>query len=161
MAKKKVGKKNAAKRMGATSLLNPANPMLLYGSIALGYFVVGSKINDMIDQAAGDKIDGKIIAAGEVGLGYLLAKNKKKSLLTTVGGGIVIGAGIKRALTSFGIGGFYNVPGVAGFYDVKAVNRAKRLGAYTPGGGGMSYNSRSAMNGSGGLMNSGGSSYMQ
>lgn len=157
---KKSKKKPAAKRIGASALLNPANPIVQYGSIAAGFFL-GDKINPLIDKATGN-LDQKIVAGGQVGLGFLLAYKKgKKNLATTVIGGIMIGSGAKRAMTAFGIGGFSNVPAVNGFYDVKAVNgpSVKRMGAYTPGGGGMSYNTRGSMNGSG-ILNTG-SSMMQ
>ncbi len=158
---KKSKSKPAAKRMGATALLNPANPIVQYGSIAAGFFL-GDKINPLIDKATGN-LDQKIVAGGQVGLGFLLAYKKgKKNIATTVIGGIMIGSGAKRAMTAFGIAGFSNVPAVNGFYDVKAVagkTAPKRVGTYTPGGGGMSYNTRGSMNGSG-ILNTG-SSMMQ
>lgn len=121
MAKKKtkVGNKTAAR---GKSLLNPSSPVVKYGAIVLG-FAMGTKINDAIDKMTGGKIDTKIIAGGQVGLGALLAfKKGKPSLVTSVVGGVLLGAGAKRAMGAFGIGGFYDVPAVGGFYDVKAVN---------------------------------------
>lgn len=151
MAKKKrKSGKPAARRVGAAKL-NANNPIIKIGSIAAGFFF-GDKINEQIDKVAGDKIDSKIIAAGQVGLGglYLLKKGKKNVLLTAASG-VMAGAGIKRAMNAFGIGsgavsGYQGVNVVNGYQNVRAVGY-KRMGAYLPGNGGMSMNGYSTAQG--------------
>lgn len=146
MAKKKSKKKPAARRMGAMAL-NASNPLIMYGSIAAG-FLLGDKINEAIDKAVpADKVDPKLVAAGEVGLGALLLFRKgKKNMVTVVAGGIALGAGAKRALKSFGIiSGYQMIPAVNGYQDIKAVNgsRTRRgINGSNPGGSGMGWNTR-------------------
>jgi hypothetical protein len=132
------------RRMGAMAL-NAANPMVQIGSIAAGFLLVGKPLNDMIDKLA--KIDAttdaskkKIVAGVEVGLGaLLLLKKGKKSMIEVVGGGILAGAGLKRALTEFGIiSGFQQVPVLSGYKNVPV------LGGYNvPSPAGLNgYNTR-------------------
>lgn len=94
------------RRIGSAMALSPTSNLVKLGSAALGY-LMADKINAPIDKAVGDKIDGKLVAAGQVGIGYMLAlrKSGKKSLVTTILGGVMLGAGVKRAMQSFGIGG--------------------------------------------------------
>lgn len=131
--KKHAKKHHRRRRMGAAGkMLNPSGPVVQYGSIAAGYFV-GGKINDAIETASGGKIDGKIIAAAEVLVGGMLAFGKgKKTMVKSVAGGVLLGAGIKKGLQEFGvIGGFQSVPVLAGYQSVPV------LGGYnvpTPGG---------------------------
>jgi hypothetical protein len=116
----------------AGKMLNPAGPLVQYGSIAAGYFV-GGKINDAIETATGGKVDGKIIAAAEVIVGGMLTFGKgKKTMVKSLAGGVLLGAGIKKGLTEFGvISGFQSVPVLAGYQSVPV------LGGYnvpSPGG---------------------------
>jgi hypothetical protein len=146
MAKKKGKKKPAARRMGAMAL-NANSPLVMYGSIAAG-FLLGDKINEAIDKAVpADKVDPKLVAAGEVGLGALLLFRKgKKNLPMVIAGGIALGAGAKRALKSFGIiSGYQMIPSVSGYQDMRAVNgypRRNGVSGANPGGGGMGWNTR-------------------
>lgn len=121
MAKRRKAKKTSRRRrVGA---INANNPLVKYGSIAAGYFL-GDKINDAIEKATGDKVDGKIIAAAEAGLGLFLMfkKGKKKPALQIVAG-VLAGAGIKKGLQEFGvINGFSDVPVISGYRQVPALN---------------------------------------
>lgn len=151
MAKKKK-KKGTSRRVSGLLSLSPSSPLMMYGPILAGYFL-GDKINEAITKAVGDKIDGKMIAGAEVGLGALLVfKKGKKSLLTNIAGGLLLGAGIKKGMTEFGLGGFQNVPGVSGFQDVQYVNgpgRRKRMDRGGSYNGFASYVHEAVGNGSG------------
>jgi hypothetical protein len=124
--KKATRKPSRRRRIGAAAL-NLNSPLVKFGSIAVGYLMAGT-INTMLDKVIPTTIDQKLVAGGEVGLGALLAFKKQKSTITTVGGGILIGAGIKRAVSAFGvagIGGYQSVPvvGRIGRYqDVPVIN---------------------------------------
>lgn len=141
MAKRKVKAKKTSRRrrrIGAMAL-NPNSTMVQLGSIALG-FLGGTQIDNVLSKVVPANIDGKIIAAGEIGLGSFLVYGKgQKTLLKTVAGGLMIGAGVKKALTAFGvISGFQSVPAVGGYRSVQAVGAPpKRLGGYNPGRGGL------------------------
>lgn len=122
MAKRRKATKKKTSRRRRVGALNLNNPMLKYGSIAAGYFL-GDKINDAISKATGDKVDGKIVAAAEAGAGLmmLMSKKVKKPALKLIGG-VLAGAGIKKALSEFGvINGFYNVPVLAGYQNVPVI----------------------------------------
>lgn len=123
MAKRRKTAKRKTSRRRRVGALNFNNPMIKYGSIAAGY-LLGDKINDTISKATGDKIDGKIVAAAEAGAGLLLFTSKKvKKPMLKVIGGVLAGAGIKKALSEFGvINGFENVPVLAGYSSVPVIS---------------------------------------
>jgi hypothetical protein len=120
MAKKKAkkGHKKSRRRIGALSL-NPASPLVKFAPIALG-FGAGDMINDQIDKIVPDSVDQKIVAGVQVVAGFFLAfKMGKKSVLKSVVGGALLGAGAKRAAKEFGIlSGFQNVPVLGNFQNV-------------------------------------------
>lgn len=155
------------RRIGAVAL-SASSPLVQYGSIAAG-FLLGDKINEAIDKVVGATIDSKIVAGGQVGIGYLLAlrKGAKKNLITTVVGGVMLGAGGKRALAAFGLGsinGYQMVPAVGGYQNVRAVSGGarKRVGAANPGNhGGMGWSARQVAVGSGSGAFSNGSGMMR
>jgi hypothetical protein len=128
--RKKATKKTSRRRRIGAAALNLNSPLVKFGSIAVGYLMAGT-INTMLDKVVPTTIDQKLVAGGSVGLGALLAFKKQKSMITTVGGGILIGAGIKRAVSAFGvagIGGYQAVPvvGRIGKYqDVPAIGNFK------------------------------------
>ena len=144
MAKHAKRRKSAKKttrrrrRIGAVAL-NANSPIVQYGSIAAG-FLLGTQVDTMLSKVIPANVDGKIIAAGEVGIGYMLSFGNKgaKKLLPTVAGGLMIGAGIKKAITAFGIGGFQMVPAVGGYRSVTAIGAPpKRLSGYNAGRNGL------------------------
>lgn len=97
-------------RVGALALA-PASPLVKFGSIAAGYFLLGDKINDAIAKATGDKVSGKVVGAAEGGLGFLLMTKGKKTVIKTALGGLLVGAGLKKLLKEFGvITGYGGVP---------------------------------------------------
>lgn len=155
-AKRKSHKKTAHSRrrsIGAMAL-SPSSPLVKLAPIALGYFFA-DKLNTPIDTAVGGKVDSKIIAAGQVGIGFLLAFKGKKSLAKSIIGGVLIGAGLKRGLKDFGVvTGFYDVPvlsgrrGMNGFHDVPVIGAYKVPAGGRPGMGGYRVPSTSkVMNG--------------
>lgn len=165
------------RRIGAAGKLNANSPLVKWGAVAIGYFL-GPKINEQITKVVGDKVDAKIIGAGETGLGFLLAMKKgKKGMLQTVGGGVLLGAGIRQLMASFGIGGvgpYGRVPviGASGPYGrvpvigyragTRGYTPNNSLNGYTPSGtlgkGGRVM--AGAMPGGSGISNDAGGSYM-
>jgi hypothetical protein len=140
MAKKKAKKKTGPRRrrkLGAMALsMNPASP-LMKALPVLGGYLLADKINNGIDKAVGTKIDGKIIAGAQVGLGglYLFMKGKK-NLLLTIASGVLAGAGVKRAMSSFGmggIGGYGAVKVLSGYGAVPSIGRRSVAGYNVPG----------------------------
>ncbi len=134
--------------MGAVKM-NPNNPIVKFGSIALGYFL-GDKINAQLDKLVGDKVDGKIVGAAEAGIGaFLVFGPGKKNLVKALAGGVLLGAGVKKAMTEFGIGGvgpYGRVPVIGGAYgNVPVIG--KRMGAYTPNRQLGSYTPNNSLNG--------------
>jgi hypothetical protein len=127
--RKKASKKTSRRRrrIGATAL-NMKSPLVKYGSIAAG-FLMANAINTPLDNVIPTNIDSKLVAAGQIGIGAALAFKKQQSMITTVGGGILIGAGIKRAMSAFGIGGFQSVP-VVGSSRVGNFQSVPVLGNY-------------------------------
>jgi len=123
------------RRVGATALnMSASSPLVKFGSIALGYFF-GDKLNAQLVKVVGDKLDPKILAAGEAGLGALLVLKKgKKGMLQTVVGGVLLGAGAKALMASMGIGAispYGRVPVIGGYGEVPVVGK-RRLNGYTP-----------------------------
>lgn len=119
--KRKSGRTTRRRRVGA---INANNPLVKYGSVAAGYFL-SDKINEQLEKVTGDKVDGKILAAAEAGLGLMLMLNKKmaKKPIVKILGGVLAGAGVKKALTEFGvINGFQDVPVLAGYKSVPVLN---------------------------------------
>lgn len=139
--RKSAGKKthHRRRRVGAVAL-NAKSPIVQFGSIAAG-FLLGTQIDTMLTKVIPSNVDGKLVAAGEVGIGYMLSfggKGGTKKLLPTVAGGLMIGAGIKKAITAFGIGGFQMVPAVGGYRSVTAIGAPpKRLSGYNAGRNGL------------------------
>lgn len=137
MAKRRKTKTVRRRRRVGAAKLNANNPIIKFGSIAAGYFLA-DKINAPIDKLVGSKLDGKIVAGAEVAGGYLLAFKGRKSLVKQILGGALIGAGAKKAMASFGIGGigpYGRVPVVGsavGPYGRVPVIGAKRIGQYSP-----------------------------
>ena len=130
--KKKTSHSRKGKRMGGMKL-TAENPIVKFGSIAAGYFFA-DKINAGIDKLTGDKIDGKIVAGVQTAGGaYLVFKKGKKNIIVTAAAGVLAGAGIKRAMSEFGLAGLHgyqSVPAVAGYQSIPAVagTGVKRIG---------------------------------
>lgn len=127
------------RRVGATSAmsLSANSPLVKIGAAVLGFLKP-----DLLplQKLVGDKVDPKVVAIGEGGLGLLLAKRKKGgkglvAILTTAGSFYMIGAGAKKAMQAFGIGAigpYGRVPVVAG---LSPYGRVPVIGNRTPGGG--------------------------
>lgn len=160
-AKRKKSKSARRRRRMSGLALNPTSEIVQYGSIAAG-FLLGDKINAVIDKVADPtKIDSKLVAGGQIGLGtaYMFLKKGKKNIVLTVASGLLIGAGAKRGLKAFGIGdlainGYQHVPSVNGYQNVPSVGggRRKQLGNYNPGAGGMGMNTVKTAISSNGLL---------
>jgi hypothetical protein len=139
MAKKKKKTTRRRRRIGAA--MTASNPIVKYGPIALG-FLLGNKINEQIDKVAGDKIDSKILAAAQGGIGALLVFKGKPSMVKSIAGGILLGSGVKRAMSAFGmgnIGGYGAVPVIGGYGAVPVIGsrtpRRVGVGSYRPAAG--------------------------
>lgn len=166
MAKRKTHHKKHRKHSRKVGALNPSSGMTKLISLAAGYFLADT-INPVIDKVVPATVLSSttaakyIPAAAEIGLGgYLLMKKGKASMLKTVAGGVVAGAGIKRMLRNTGtITGYQSVPvigaarkHVAGYQSVPVIGampaqlngvpeqlsgyRVNGLGAYLPQGSG-------------------------
>ncbi len=117
--------------------MSASSPLVTYGSIAVG-FLAGDKIDEMLSKVVPATLDTKIVGAAEVGLGALLVYGKgKKSMVKTVAGGILLGAGIKKSLKAFGvISGYQMIPSVSGYSDVNALGApVRKMAGYIPGKG--------------------------
>ena len=160
--KKKKNKPTRRRRRIGALALNPSSSIVQIASLAGGFFLA-DKINPMIDKVADPtKVDQKLVAAGQVGLGaaYLYLKKGKKNIILTVASGLVAGAGVKRAMTAFGIGdiainGYQRVPSVNGVQRMPSINgyqRVPAVGNYNPGPGGMGMNATKQVVSSNGLL---------
>lgn len=157
-AKKKKKTSSRRRRMSGLGMsLSATSPIVKWGSIGLG-FLFGDKINDQIDKVIDPgKIDQKIEGLGQFGLGtaYIFIMKGKKNVILTAVSGIVAGAGVKRSMKAFGMGGYQNVPSVNGYQNVPSVNgkgRVRMLGANNPGNGGMGMNAMKVAISSNGMM---------
>lgn len=151
MAKKKSKKKPVRRRrIGSTAgALSPTGPLVTYGSMLLG-FVAGPKILDpLLAKVVPATMDQKIVGIAEAGIGAALVYSKgKKSVIKTALGGVLIGAGVKKTMGAFGIGGFQMVPAVSGLSKVRSINGPGPSG-YNPGAGLNGYKTAAvAVNGS-------------
>lgn len=153
MAKRKKTKKTVRRRrrVGAVAL-NPNSALMTYAPIVAG-FLLAPQIDKLTAKIIPANVDGKIVAAAEAGLGALLVFGKgKPSVMKKVAGGILLGAGIKRGLTEFGIGGiggYQMVNALNGYNKVQSIAGAKRINGYVPGNNGMNGypTTREAING--------------
>lgn len=116
MAKRRKAKRTTRRRrrVGAMAL-NVNNPIVKFGPVLCG-FLLSTQINGLVDKVAGT-MDPKLVGAVQGGLGSALVFMKlgrKKTMIEVIGGGLLLGAGIKRLATSFGImngiGGYGKVP---------------------------------------------------
>lgn len=171
MAKrKKRSHRRRSRRVGALSLGGKKNTGLKLLSVA-GGFLLGDMINGAIDKVLPGSTDAttniktidpnmkRIAAIGEIGIGGLLLLKKKQSTITTVAGGILAGAGLKRGLYAMGVlKGYQSVPVIgrhrmSGYQSVPVIGNTAmppqlagrtpaqlqgyRVNGYTPHGSGM------------------------
>lgn len=129
MAKKKKYVKR--RKVGAFS---PSGNVMKLATVAAGY-LLANKINPIIDKAVPDSISGEIVLGVQVlGGGYLLMSkggSRTVKLVKTAVGGVVAGAGIKRALQAFGVikvSGYQSVPVIGNYGKVPVIS------GYTPSG---------------------------
>lgn len=125
-------------RVGAMSL-SAKSPVVMIGAIAAGYFL-GDTLTPMIENIipiSDPATKDKVTAGAEIGIGALLLTSRKKSTLKTIAGGILAGAGVKKAAKAFGvISGYGSVP-VIGRRRVAGYGSLPVIGApgYSPGAG--------------------------
>lgn len=143
MAKRKKGSKKRRRVSGIGAMLNPNSPIVKIAAIAGGYFL-GTTINPFLDTLIPDSLTtataatattaakaatltpdqaDQILMAGEGGLGLLLMFKGKKSVVKNLAGGVLIGAGLQRALVSFGV-----VKGIGGYQNVPVIGRRRMAG---------------------------------
>lgn len=181
-------RRRSRRRVGASGLsLGKGGTGMKLLSIAAGYFMAET-INAQVDKVVPKTTDPttlvqtpnqNIAIIGEVGLGGLLLMKKvgsgTASTVLKFGGGVLLGAGLKRALKKFGvIKGYQSVPVIgrpkmAGYQSVPVIGKTSvppqlagrpaqlqgyRVNGYTPHGSGV-------MSGTGsGLAVNSGSGYM-
>lgn len=198
MAKRrKKHSRRRSRRVGAFRLGGKGNGMKL-AALAGGFFL-GNTINAQIDKLL-TKVGGTttttttatttsssmntVATVGEIGLGGLLLMRKQAAgtmgTVLTVGGGLLAGAGIRRALKSMGImTGYQSVPVIgrprmAGYQSVPVIGnritppqlagrpaqlQGYRVNGYTPAGSGVMGAVGSNYGGSG-VTNTGGGGLM-
>lgn len=136
-------------------------------AIGAGYFM-GDAINNMVNKVLPKTTDAIPVpteagqtmgVVGEIGLGGLLLMRKQRGqmgMITEIGGGILVGAGIKRALKVMKvISGYQNTPVIgmpmrktAGYQSVPVIGATAtpsqlagripaQLNGYRPAGSGM------------------------
>ncbi len=171
MAKRKSHKKKTHRRrhrVGALAM-NASSPIVMLGSVALGYFggtAINSALNMLIPASMKTQAStGKIVAGAQVGVGALLLLGKgHKTMIKTIGAGLLAGAGLKRATIVFKagttdtLGGYGQIP-VIGAYatpgqlgrKVAGYGQVPVIGAYNP--------SSSLTGGAGKIMGATGSGY--
>lgn len=180
-----MAKHKKKRRVHGTGSPKKMNALITLGSIAVGYLAADT-INTQVDKivpktkdSTGAEVpNGKIAMAGELGIGGLLLIKKfgKGTMRTvlTVGGGVLVGAGLKRTFKELGVikgyqsvpvigmnrmNGYQNTPVVAGMGVPNQLSGVpNQLSGYINAGSGISgYKSQgsSVMGGmGGGLMGS-------
>ncbi len=142
--------KRRSKRVGAMSL-NPKNPLVLVASVAAGWFgsdqifkvidkAIPTKDTSATDKTQVNVVSDTVLGGGMAAAGSALALLGKKSMMKTVAGGVLAGAGLKLVLTDQGvIKGFPSVPSVGrrrmnGFPSVPSVGFTPNAlrGGYSP-----------------------------
>lgn len=115
--------------MGALDL-KPGNPLVQLAAVGIGYFMAADPVNEFIDKQLSKKEASgattpptaqtkKIVAVATTGAGAALVLMGKKTMVKTLGGGVLAGVGLKRALKEFNIiSGYQNVPVLAGYQNV-------------------------------------------
>jgi hypothetical protein len=110
--------------------MKAGSPLLMVGSAAVG-FLAGTQVNQAINMLIPATMKtqantGKAVAAVQVGVGaFLILSKGKKSMLKTIAGGLLAGAGLKRATIVFKAG---TTDTLGGYGDVPVI------GAYAPNG---------------------------
>ena len=158
MAKKRKHVKHRRRHRVGALALNPSSPLVMLGSVALGYFggtAINSALNMIIPASMKTQpYTGKAVAAGQVGVGALLVMGKgRKSMIKTVAGGLLAGAGLKRAMIVFAtgttdtLGGYGDLPVIGAYAPLSQIGR-RQLNGYgqIPVVGG--YNPESSLTGS-------------
>lgn len=126
-----TGRRRRSRRVGAVSL-GKTSTLLKLGSLAAGYFLADT-INPMIDKVVPKTTDTTtntqvpnqtIAIIGELGIGGLLLMKRTGKGMTgkalTVAGGILAGAGVKRAMKKMGV--------IKGYQSVPVIGRPKMAG---------------------------------
>lgn len=162
MAKKRKKHSRRRRRVGAFGLGGSDTGVKL---LAVGAgFLLGNTINGMIDKVLPKTTDtvpvvtksGETIAmVGQVGLGGLLLLRKQSGttgMVMKAAGGLLAGAGVKRALKVLGVvSGYQSVPVIgrykmAGYQSVPAIGKTPaqlagktppQLSGYRPAGSGV------------------------
>lgn len=150
MARKRRTTRRKSRRVGAASL-NPKNPLIMLAAVAGGYLMADT-INDAIDKVIPTKdvaatatvpahkapvVDGTVTGGIETGLGALLLWKGKNSLVKTLAGGVLAGAGIAKLLKETGVvSGYASVPVIGrrmnGYASVPVIGKIpSALNGYT------------------------------
>jgi len=174
MAKRKHKKSTRRRRRGVGAFgLKGKDNMLKLASLGAGFFI-GKPINDQIDKllakvnpttaTATTSSNGTIATVAELGLGGILLMRKKSAgtmgMSLTVAGGLLAGAGLRRAIGQLGfMNGYQSVPVIgrhrmAGYQSVPVIGQRNmpaqlsgngmppqlsgfRVNGYTPTGSGV------------------------
>jgi hypothetical protein len=147
MAKKRKQKRRRTRRVGAFSM-GKKDMGLKIASLAAGYFLANT-INAKLDQlttkttaatattpATITPPPATLLLVGELGLGGLLLLRKggagTMGMVTKVAGGLLAGAGIKRALKTMGIISGYQAVPVIGKHRMAGYQSVPVIGGTPP-----------------------------
>lgn len=130
---------------GIGAAIKPSSPVVQIAALAAGYFL-SDKINEPIDKLVPtstnvetEKTMQWVKPGAKVALGGFLLMKRKKSLLTTIPGGLLAGAGLKQLLVKAGVvNGFQAVPVIAGYQATPVIaGMPPQLSGYRVNGNGM------------------------
>lgn len=169
MAKRKKHVTRRRRRRIGAMALNPNSAIVKYAPIVLGYLVAAAPIKTAVDKALVNTTDAtkkanaqKMIYGGmTLGGAYLAFMDKgKKTVMKSVLSGVLIGAGLKNAMTSFGIGGYGNVSVLSGYGNLPTLgagHKSRLLNGYQPQGTLNGYQPQGTLSGQNSVMGGTGS----
>lgn len=107
-----------AKKKGAKKKVGAVRKQKRSGERLIG-LIVGAAGTAFANKFIGDKVDGKILAAGEMAIGWFLPTFVKGDFVAGVGDGVFSAGGL-NLLQEFGV--VNGLPLIAGYRDMNAIN---------------------------------------
>jgi hypothetical protein len=119
-AKRKTAKKKSSKRRGKVGAIAlPKQDQVMTGLGAIGGLIAVAVINDKLSKMTTPP-DPKLVAAGEIVVGFLVPQFVKHPIVTGIGYGMVGAAGLSLAKDAGLIAGLPIVSGYGG--NLRAIN---------------------------------------
>lgn len=130
-------KKRKSRRVGA---LSPGSMVTKLAAVAAGYFLVAKPLNDALEDVFkkkdekppattsgfGDNMDVQGVVTAGAGAA-LLFLGGKSSMIKTIAGGVLLGAGVKKLMDS---GKDDKKEGVTGYQSVPVIGNRRRMAGY-------------------------------